>query len=302
MVLGDANSDCGGEGEIMNPRPVVAGMAYHQPDLFRFAMDEARRLGCGVRATHVNTTTELQDLRGCEEELFDKLRATAAGEPNPPPVDYLWWWGDPAEVLITESREAREVVIGVDEGTWLSKVAGGEVARKVALNAACPVVVYPTGGPSDGRRGRVVVAVDTSEPVDAPLQYAFEAARRRHESIHVVEGSGMASDYPERERRRNRLGDIVDLWRVRYPDVPVQVSVEGGPVVAACILAALDASLLVLGRPRNHHATTSFDAVAARVLRRAHAPVAVIPGERASAEPVALSFEDPHWTPVHTPR
>ena len=286
----------------MNPRPVIAAIAYDQPDLFRFALDEARRLDCGVRATHVNTATELQDLRGCEEELFDKLRATASGESDPPPVDYLWWWGDPAEVLITESREAREVVLGVDEGTWLSKVAGGEVARKVALNAACPVVVYPTGGPTDGRRGRVVVAVDTSEPVDAPLQYAFEAARMRHESIHVVEASGMASDYPERELRRNRLGDIVDLWRARYPDVPAQVSVEGGPVVAACILATLDASLLVLGRPRNHHATVSFDAVAARVLRRTHAPVAVVPDERVSAMPQAPPLRDPHWSPIHPER
>jgi nucleotide-binding universal stress UspA family protein len=283
----------------MKQRPVIAAIAYDQPELFRFALDEARRLDCGVRATHVNSTTELQDLRGFEEELFDKLRATAAGEPDPPPVDYLWWWGDPAEVLITESREACEVVIGVDEGTWLSKVTGGEVARKVALHAACPVVVYPTGGPTDNRRGRVVVAVDTSEPVDAPLQYAFEAARRRHEPIHVVEASGMASDYPERERRRHRLGDFVDLWRVRYPDVPAQVSVEGGPVVAACMRATRDASLLVLGRPRNHHATVSFDAVAARVLRRTHAPVAVVPDERVSATPQSTPLRDPHWSPIH---
>ena len=129
-----------------------------------------------------------------------------------------------------------------------------------------------------------MVAVDTSGPVEAPLRYAFEAASRRQESIHVIEASGTASDYPERERRRHRLEDIVDPWRVRYPDVPAHVSVEGGPVVAACVLATRDASLLVLGRPRNHHATMSFDAVAARVLRQAHAPVAVIPGERVSAE------------------
>ena len=261
----------------MNHRPVVAGIAYHQPDLFRFALDEARRLDCGVRVTHVNSLTELQDLPGCEEELFDKLRVTAASEPDQPPVDYLWWWGDPAEVLITESREAREVVIGVDEGPWLSQVASGEVARKVALNAACPVLVCPTRGSADRRTGGVVVAIDTSGPVDAPLRYAFEAARRRHESIQVVEASGPGSDYPARERRRNRLEDIVDPWRVRYPEVQAQVSVKGGPAVAACVLATRHASLLVLGRPRHHHATMSFVAVAARVLRRTHAPVAVVP-------------------------
>ena len=285
----------------MKQRPVIAAIAYDQPELFRFALDEARRLDCGVRVTHVNSTTELQDLRGSEEELFDKLRATAASESDPPPVDYLWWWGDPAEVLITESREACEVVIGVDEGTWLSKVAGGEVARKVALNAACPVVVYPTGSPTDGRTGSVVVAIDSSGPVDAALRYAFEAARRRHESVHVVEGSGAGSDYSERERGRNRIEDIVEPWRLLYPDVPAHVSVEGGPVVAACVLATRDASLLVLGRPRNHHATMSFDAIAARVLRRTHVPVAVIPGKRASATPEDVPLADPHWSPVHTP-
>jgi nucleotide-binding universal stress UspA family protein len=284
----------------MKHRPVIAAIAYDQPELFRFALDEARRLDCGVRATHVNSATELQDLRGCEEELFDKLRATAAGETDPPPVDYLWWWGDPAEVLITESREAREVVIGADEGTWLSKVAGGEVARKVALNATSPVVVYPTDGPTDGRNGQVVVAVDTAGPVEAPLRYAFEAARQRHESVHVVEASGAGSDYPERERGRNRLEAIVDQWRLRYPDVPAHVSVEGGSVVAACVLATQDASLLVLGRPRNHHATISFDAVAARVLRKTHVPVAVVPKERVSAMQEAPPSTDPHRSPVHT--
>ena len=261
----------------MNHRPVVAGIAYHQPDLFRFALDEARRLDCGVRVTHVLTPGELQEQRGSEEELFDKLRATAAGEIDPPHVDYLWWWGDAAEVLITESREASEVIIGVDEIPWLSQVAGGEVARKVAMNAACPVLVRPTRGPRDRADGGVVLAIDTSDPVDAPLRYAFEAARRRHESIQVVEASGPGSDYPARERRRNRLEDIVDPWRVRYPEVQAHVSVEGGPAVAACVLATRHASLLVLGRPRHHHATMSFDAVAARVLRRTHAPVAVVP-------------------------
>jgi nucleotide-binding universal stress UspA family protein len=202
-------------------------------------------------------------------------------------------------VLITESREACAVVIGVDEGTWLSKVAGGEVARKVALNAACPVVVYPTGGPADGRKGQVVVAVDASEPVDAPLRYAFEAARRLHQPLHVFEASGTGSDYPEREHRRSRLEDIVDLWRVRYPDVSAHVSVEGGPVVAACVVVTEHASLVVLGRPRHHHATMSFDAVAARVLRRAHAPVAVIPDEHVPAMTQVPPLRDPHWSLIH---
>ena len=285
----------------MKQRPVIAAIAYDQTDLFRFALAEARKLECGVRVTHIFKPTELQDPRGSETELFDKLRATAASESDPPPVDYLSWWGDPVELLVTESREACEVVIGVDEGPWLSRFTGGEVARKVALNASCPVLVYPTRGPTDGPTGHVAVAVDTSRPVEAPLLYAFEAARRRHESIHVFEAAGPGSDCPARERRRNRLEDIVDPWRLRYPDIRASVSVEGGPAVAACLLATRDASLLVLGRPRNHHAATSFDAVAARVLRRTQAPVAVVPVKRDTAVPETMPISDQHWSPVHTP-
>lgn len=236
----------------MNEKPVVVGLADYQPELFRFALDEARRLNTGLRVVHAQSNAEMREVGDWNHELFDQLRAVAAAEPDVKGV-------------------------GTDEVPWLARVTGAEVARQVAMKAFCPVVVAPPQEPSAQRAGGIVVAIDTSDDVDAPLRYAFETALRRGESIQVVEAVGPRVDYAARDARRHRLEDVVAPWRELYPEVRVRPVVEGTRAVAACVLATRDASLLVLGRPRDHHAPMSLDAVAARVLRRTQTPVAVVP-------------------------
>ena len=261
----------------MNEKPVVVGLADYQPELFRFALDEARRLNTGLRVVHAQSNAEMREVGDWNHELFDQLRAVAAAEPDVKGVGYCSWQGEPIDVLISESRGACEVVVGTDEVPWLARVTGAEVARQVAMKAFCPVVVAPPQEPSAQRAGGIVVAIDTSDDVDAPLRYAFETALRRGESIQVVEAVGPRVDYAARDARRHRLEDVVAPWRELYPEVRVRPVVEGTRAVAACVLATRDASLLVLGRPRDHHAPMSLDAVAARVLRRTQTPVAVVP-------------------------
>lgn len=262
-------------------RPVVVGIKRRQPAVLRFALDEARRLGTYVRVAHVVPHSELARLNGAPPPLLEQVRLDVAKEVEPPRVDYFPWWGDPADVLAVESREADLLVVGGDELPWVIQLAGGEVARKLALTANCPVVVVPSMDLNPDRTGGVVVAVDGAGPIDGPLLYAFQAAHQRNETLQIVIAAGSSQDHVGREARGQRLGRLIARGQARYPDVQVLPAVGAEHGVAACLLATQHASLLVLGRPIDDHAPWSPLGVAGRVLRRAKSPVAVVPLDNA---------------------
>ena len=264
-------------------RPVVVGIVRSQPAVLRFALEDARRLDTYVRVAHVISQAELARLNGAPPPILDEVRQAVEREADPPRVDYFAWWGDPADVLAVESREASLLVVGGDELPWITKLTGGEVARKVSLTAHCPVVVVPSMDLNPGRIGGVVVAVDGVGPIDGPLLYAFEVAHERHETLQIVTAAGSPRDHVGRESRRQRLSEATDRAQAVYPDVRLLPAIDAENGVAACLLATQHASLLVLGRPIDDHAPWSPLGVAGRVLRRAKSPVAVIPLDHAIA-------------------
>ena len=264
-------------------RPVVVGIVRNQPAVLRYALDEARRLDTYVRVAHVVPRAELARLNGAPPPLLEQVERAVERDADPPRVDYFAWWGDPADVLAVESREASRLVVGGDELPWITKLTGGEVARKVSLTAHCPVVVVPSMDLNPGRVGGVVVAVDGAGPIDGPLLYAFQAAHARNETLQIVTAAGSPQDHVGREARRQRLGQVTARGQAMYPDVQVLPAVDAENGVAACLLATQHASLLVLGRPIDEHAPWSPLGVAGRVLRRAKSPVAVVPLDYADA-------------------
>ena len=266
-----------------NVRPVLVGIKRHQPAVLRHALDQARRLDTYVRVAHVVPQAELVRLNGAPPPLLERIRETAEAEVDPPRVDYLTWWGEPADVLAVESREASLLVVGGDELPWVTKLAGGEVARKVSLTANCPVVVVPSTDRNPDRVGGVVVALDGAGPIDGPLFYAFRAAHERGETLQIVIAAGSQQDRLGRDARGERLGRAMARAEDAYPDVKALPAVGADHGVAACLLATQHASLLVLGRPIDDHAPWSPLGVAGRVLRRAKSPVAVVPLDHAVA-------------------
>lgn len=269
--------------EVTKSRPVVVGIKRNQPAVLSYALDEARRLDTYVRVAHVIPHAELARLNGAMPPLLEQARRTVESAFDPPRVDYFAWWGDPADVLAVESREAGLLVVGGDELPWVTKLTGGEVARKVSLTASCPVVVVPSTDLNPDRAGGVVVAVDGAGPIDGPLAYAFQAAHERNETLQIVIAAGSSQDHRGREARGQRLGRVMARGQDVYPDVHVLPVVGAENGVAACLLATQHASLLVLGRPMNDHAPWSPLGVAGRVLRRAKSPVAVVPLDHAVA-------------------
>ncbi len=264
-------------------RPVVVGIKRRQPEVVRYALEEARRLDTYVRVAHVIPGAELVQLNGAPPALLAETRRFVESEFDRPRVDYFDWWGEPADVLAVESREASLLVVGGDEMPWISKITGGEVARKVSLTAHGPVVVVPSTDSNPDRAGGVVVALDGTGPMYGPLLYAFQAAHLRHEALQIVIAAGSPQDHVGREARGQRLGELIAQGEKLYPDVVVFPPVSADHGVAACLWATQHASLLVLGRPMDDHVPWSPLGVAGRVLRRAKSPVAVVPLNQAVA-------------------
>lgn len=273
-------------------RPVLVGIKRHHPAALRYALDEARRLDTYVRVAHVIPRADLDRLNGAPPPLLEKVRRFVEAEVDPPRVDYFAWWGDPADVLTVESREAGLLVVGGDELPWVTALAGGEVARKVSLTASCPVVVVPSTDLNPDRVGGIVVAVDGAGPIDGPLFYAFQAAHERSETLQIVIATGSPQDRLGQAARGERLGRAMARAEDAYPDVQVLPAVRADHGVAACLLATQHASLLVLGRPIDDHAPWSPLGVAGRVLRRAKSPVAVIPLDHAIADVGVASIKE----------
>src|SRR5436190_11331206 len=85
--------------------------------------------------------------------------------------------GDPARVLIDESRTAALVVVGARGLGSFHCALPGSVALAVAMHARAPVVVVR--GPVPRYRAGVVVVVDADAGTGAAVEFAFDEAAAR---------------------------------------------------------------------------------------------------------------------------
>jgi nucleotide-binding universal stress UspA family protein len=256
----------------MSERPVVLGIKDRQhPEVLSFAMAEAARRGVPLRV-----------VRAVAEQPGPGHRVTGGSHPSQDGtvrIDESVVVGPVVDVLLEESTTCSVLVLGADDAPWVSRARGVEISRAVASRAHAPVVIVPRTAVGARRTSGVVVAVDGSKAVEGQLAYAFEAARDRGESLMVIYVPGATCDYPTRQHHLYHLEDAVDRWRARFPDVVARTVVEPGHPVQTCVIASADASLLVVGQPTGEHPRLVARAVAAGLLRRSSAPVAVVPLE-----------------------
>jgi nucleotide-binding universal stress UspA family protein len=167
--------------------------------------------------------------------------------------------GEPASVLIGESRHAREVVVasrGLD-GPVADLV--GSTALRVAQQAGCPVVVIRTSAVGDPE-GPVVVGVDGSAGGDAAVEFALEhAARCEAPLVAVHTWSDVRISEPEgtvwrtfdwtavAAEQERLLAERLAGWPDKYPDVEVRRVVTRDRPVRRLLEAATGARLLVVG-------------------------------------------------------
>ncbi|MEU9578406.1 universal stress protein [Streptomyces chilikensis] len=209
--------------------------------------------------------------------------------------------GRPAEVLPGAAAGAELLVLG---SRGLGRLGGflvGSVGQAVVAAARTPVVLVrageraadehlPAAGNGTAPAFRpVVLGVDTDEPNDAVIAFAFEEAARRGAPLHVVQ-SWMLPPYTVHAVVAS--ADLYDLyvremaallteklapWREKHPSVEVVEISRTGGAADHLLDAAAQASLVVVGRrERRAPLGIHIGPVTHAVMHHATVPVAVV--------------------------
>lgn len=243
----------------MSARPIVVGIdvSLGAARSVEWAVGEAQRRSCGLRLLHVADDGDAEVFaRLAEPRSIDGVGAallsifatmTVRLDPGVE-VETVAGSGAPADKLVAESAEAQLLVVGANGVAGYVRSALGSVAHRVAVHAACPVVVVSSHalvGPP-----RVVVAgIDEHHPSARSVAAHAEAAA----------AAGGA------QLRRVDVSDRADA-------------------AEAILAAAGSADLVVLGaRHTDEHFSSRLGSVAATVLPFAECPVLLISDSSATS-------------------
>ena len=136
--------------------PIVVGVdgGADQPAV-QWALAEARREGCALRLIRVQSqppgprtgaATERSDVGESLDSAAEQHAALVAAVRDQAPdllVSGECRQGDPATVLVAESRRARLLVVGSRGRGTLSGMVLGSVGRRVLRDTTCPTAVVP---------------------------------------------------------------------------------------------------------------------------------------------------------------
>ena len=196
--------------------------------------------------------------------------------------------GDPAPRLLSAAAGAELLVVGNRGRGGFASLLLGSVSQRVATHAPCPVAVVR--GRGDAAEGPVAVGVDGSPAADHVLATAFEAAAGRDARLHVIRtylppsvvwaGAVPAVDLDtpqEDAAERERLRDLLDPWRHKYPQVTVEVLVSHDSPAAVLTHLSHNAQLVVVGsRGHGTVAGVLLGSVAQDVIAHSKVPVVLV--------------------------
>ncbi|GAA5070445.1 nucleotide-binding universal stress UspA family protein [Thermocatellispora tengchongensis] len=261
-----------------------------------WAADEARLWRRGLRIVHVTGLAGLQapysEVAGFAEALSgeagDILQAAAETARRRVPGVHLETQalsGAVVPVLLAEAEQASETVLGSRGRGGFTGMLLGSVGLSVAGHAHGPVVIVRER--PDRPRGEIVVGFDLSEHSSAALAYALEQARVRKARVRAVHAwqvpatPAMAA-YPDLteaalEGQTEAARKVLEEWRAKYPDVPIEERIVTGHPVTAITEAADGADLVVVGS-RGHGALRAavLGSVSHGVIHHVTRPVAVV--------------------------
>lgn len=283
--------------------PIVVGVDGSEPSLAaaRWAATEARLRRRPLRVVHAYTwpfvpaSLAAPPLGWSEETLRKDAEALVAAavsavttDAGDVPLGGRAIGGPPAAVLVEASADACLVVVGHRGRGGLASLLLGSVAAGVAAHAHGPVVVVRQPPDATPLAEPVVVGVDGSRPSDAAVGFAFEEADLRGLPLTVAHawtpspsrsgGRPLTDDVEELETAEvHRMRGWVQLWREKFPHVPVTYRLIAAHPAAALIDLSRDATLLVVGsRGHGGFAGLLLGSVSQQVLHHARCPIAVV--------------------------
>ncbi|GAA0430708.1 hypothetical protein Aca07nite_39620 [Actinoplanes capillaceus] len=195
--------------------------------------------------------------------------------------------GDPAAQLVIASEQAGLMVLGHRGHGGFPGLGLGSVSQRVAMHAHCPVAVVRGRTDPDGP---VAVGADDAGTADEVLETAFAAARDLGTSLVVIRsylpvlpmywgGFPPAEVHaPEQDdAERARLQEQLSPWRLKFPDVPVEVLLSHDTAAAVLNGVSHGSRLLVVGS-RGHGvlAGTLLGSTGLQLLHHADCPVLIV--------------------------
>lgn len=284
--------------------PIVAGVdgSPYALTAARWAGEEAREQNRTLHVVHASVWSMVSHpvpsaipashqqvmLEKAQRWIREAAKAARAAAPGVEVVERLVV-GEPAAVLIGESRHAREVVVSCRGLDGPVAELLGSTALRLAQHAGCPVVVVRESGLHDPG-GPVVVGVDGSAGSDNALEFALEYASRRGaplvalhtwSDVRVSDRDGTiwrtldwATVADEEERT---LAERLAGWQEKYPDVEVRRVVTRDRPLRRLLEAAEGAQLLVVGsRGRGGVSGMLLGSTSQSLLYVAPCPVAIV--------------------------
>ncbi|RBY94888.1 universal stress protein [Blastococcus sp. TBT05-19] len=202
--------------------------------------------------------------------------------------------GNPGQVLLRHSRDARLLVLGHrsngPSGAGQRRLPGS-LAVRLTASARCPVAVVRAGSgalPPCPGNPHVVVGVDGARRSDAAVGFAFRAARQRGLGVTAVHA--WTPDRPAdleavtaplittEVGAHDLLHRSLARWRTEYPDVAVVPEVVRGDPTSALVESSVGAALVVVGtRGRGPARGAVFGSVSRAVVEGVAGAVAVVP-------------------------
>ncbi|MFB7614991.1 universal stress protein [Kitasatospora sp. NPDC056181] len=196
--------------------------------------------------------------------------------------------------LVGAAGNAGLLVLGSRGLGGFAELLVGSVSMATAARSAAPVVLVrpvrerPERVP--GECGEVLVGIDTQDPDDSVLAFAFREAGLRGARLRAVHGWDLPPAFATVGFIPSQadLGEIEALeakglalalagWRERHPETEVVEEVRLG-AARALVEASATADLVVVGRRRRpHDLGARLGRVAHAVIHHAYAPVAVVP-------------------------
>ena len=198
--------------------------------------------------------------------------------------------GQAARAVTESGSDALMLVVGFRGIGAFAAMMLGSVARYAADHASCPVVVV-RGETSAVVHRLVGVGVGDLDDCGTALAFAFEEAALRKAGLRAVhawhapqDGTVWAGDrfpppglHVAASAAARRLTALMDMWREKYPGVPVSEDVVHAHPGRALADLSARADLVVIGRHPSHPGLQGLGSVRHAVLQHAHSAIAIVP-------------------------
>ena len=246
----------------------------------RYAIDEARIRGTGVRMIHVLGHDEAG-------QIMDTSMTEACAAAPDLEFDRQFGRGPLVDELVAAAGAGDLLVLG-QTTPWRPERPGvGAVITEVSARTAAAVAVVPAGWRAR-HHDRIVVGVKSCATAGGLLARAFGEASARHAALRIVHVCGAPDpvyaarvDARPNDRRTSEdrmLEALVRDWSTVFPDVVVDTAFAHGQPARVLTDAATDADVLVIAR---HHPDlrhlVRLSPVPRSVLGSSDTPVEVFP-------------------------